>query len=235
MLRSANSLVKAVCLILPILTPVTLTSTAYAGGEVIRPVAVKSDDAETRKPEPAKLDVIGSGQSSGEVIRVVNAGKAVASVAEEDDKPAAKKKSLRHSRGTSSKSAPAIARSSTNYAELIRAAAKKHGVPLEIAQAVVRIESNFNPRARGSHGEVGLMQIKPATARGLGYRGTTQALYDPKTNLEWGMRYLAGAHQRASGDVCGTILRYNAGHFAKRMNARSRSYCSQVKQLIASS
>ncbi|WP_425504146.1 lytic transglycosylase domain-containing protein [Roseibium litorale] len=169
------------------------------------------------------------------MIRVVNAGKAVASASEEDGEGAGKKKSLRRSRGASATSAPAIARSSTNYAELIRAAAKKHGVPLEIAQAVVRIESNFNPRARGSHGEVGLMQIKPATARGLGYRGSTKALYDPKTNLEWGMRYLAGAHQRASGDVCGTILRYNAGHFAKRMNARSRSYCSQVKQLIASS
>ncbi|MFD1696474.1 lytic transglycosylase domain-containing protein [Roseibium aestuarii] len=129
----------------------------------------------------------------------------------------------------------AASKGRTNYSVLIRKAAKKHGVPLSIAQAVVQVESNFNPKARGSAGEVGLMQIKPATARGLGYRGSTQALYDPETNLEWGMRYLAGAHQRAGGDVCGTILRYNAGHYAKRMNPVSARYCKKVKTILASS
>ena len=121
------------------------------------------------------------------------------------------------------------------YARLIHRAAKKHGVPVKIAKAVVQVESNFNPKARGSAGEVGLMQIKPATARGMGYRGSTKALYNPETNLEWGMKYLAGAHDRANGDVCGTILRYNAGHYAKRMNPISRRYCSKVKRILASS
>ena len=121
-----------------------------------------------------------------------------------------------------------------NYARLIRKAAKKHGVPERVAMAVVQVESNFNPRARGSAGEIGLMQIKPATARGLGFRGASKALYDPQTNLEWGMRYLAGAHKRASGDLCGTILRYNAGHFAKRMNPVSSRYCRKVKSILAS-
>ncbi|WP_236042489.1 lytic transglycosylase domain-containing protein [Roseibium aggregatum] len=123
----------------------------------------------------------------------------------------------------------------SNYAKLIRKAAAKHGVPVKIAKAVVEVESNFNPRARGRAGEVGLMQIKPATARGIGYRGSTKALYDPATNLEWGMKYLAGAHKRANGDLCGTILRYNAGHYAKRMNPVSRRYCTKVKQIMASS
>ncbi|WP_298963884.1 transglycosylase SLT domain-containing protein [uncultured Roseibium sp.] len=121
-----------------------------------------------------------------------------------------------------------------SYTTLIRKAAAKHGVPVKIAKAVVEVESNFNPRARGRAGEVGLMQIKPATARGIGYRGSTKALYDPATNLEWGMKYLAGAHQKAGGDLCGTILRYNAGHYAKRMNPVSRRYCSKVKRLIGS-
>jgi soluble lytic murein transglycosylase-like protein len=49
------------------------------------------------------------------------------------------------------------------------------------------------------------------------------------------MKYLAGAHKKAGGDVCGTILRYNAGHFAKRMNPVSKRYCSKVKQILASS
>ncbi|WP_421984502.1 transglycosylase SLT domain-containing protein [Roseibium sp.] len=122
-----------------------------------------------------------------------------------------------------------------DFAGLIRKAAAKHGVPVKIAKAVVEVESNFNPRARGRAGEVGLMQIKPATARGIGYRGSTKALYDPETNIEWGMKYLAGAHQRANGDLCGTILRYNAGHYAKRMNPVSRKYCSKVKRIMSSS
>jgi soluble lytic murein transglycosylase-like protein len=121
------------------------------------------------------------------------------------------------------------------YASLIRKAAKKHGVPIKIAKAVVEVESNFNSRARGAAGEVGLMQIKPATARGMGYRGSTKALYHPETNLEWGMKYLAGAHDRANGDLCGTILRYNAGHYAKRMNPISRRYCKKVQRILASS
>ncbi|WP_417677090.1 lytic transglycosylase domain-containing protein [Roseibium sp.] len=133
-----------------------------------------------------------------------------------------------------SKQAAASSPRSKNYARLIRTAARKHGVPERVALAVVQVESNFNPRARGSAGEVGLMQIKPATARGLGFRGASKSLYDPQTNLEWGMRYLAGAHKRASGDLCGTILRYNAGHFAKRMNPVSRRYCSKVKAILAS-
>lgn len=120
------------------------------------------------------------------------------------------------------------------YMKMIRNAAKKHGVPTEIAEAVVQVESNFNPKARGAAGEIGLMQIKPATARGLGFRGSASKLYDPAVNLEWGMKYLAGAHQRASGDVCGTILRYNAGHYARRMNPISARYCRKVKLILAS-
>lgn len=124
--------------------------------------------------------------------------------------------------------------SRVRFENLIEDAAAKHGVPLALAHAVIRVESNYNPGARGSAGEVGLMQIKPATARGLGYRGSVRALYDPATNLEWGMRYLAAAHKLASGDTCGTILRYNAGHFAKRMNPTSKRYCGKVKVILAS-
>ena len=121
------------------------------------------------------------------------------------------------------------------YDEIIRTEAKKHGIPIKLARAVVKVESNYNPRARGRHGEIGLMQIKPQTARGVGFRGSAKALYDPKTNITYGMLYLAGAHERAGGDTCGTILRYNAGHYAKRMNRVSKAYCSKVKRIMASS
>lgn len=118
---------------------------------------------------------------------------------------------------------------------LIAKHAKANGVPLGLAQAVVQIESRYNPRARGRAGEVGLMQIKPATARGMGYRGSVQGLYDPDTNLAWGMKYLAKARELGGGSICGTVLRYNAGHYAKRMNPTSSRYCAQVKTMIGKS
>ncbi|MES0882394.1 transglycosylase SLT domain-containing protein [Roseibium sp. SCPC14] len=153
-------------------------------------------------------------------------------------KPKPKSKSVAKAKPKATKQtakAKSTPSSKQDYAKLIRKAAAKHGVPVKIAKAVVEVESNFNPSARGRAGEVGLMQIKPATARGIGYRGSTKGLYDPETNLEWGMKYLAGAHKRAGGDLCGTILRYNAGHYAKRMNPISRRYCTKVKRILASS
>ena len=116
------------------------------------------------------------------------------------------------------------------YDEIISRHAAPHGVPVALARAVVRIESNFRPTARGRAGEIGLMQIKPATARMMGYSGSAKGLYDPETNIRWGMKYLAKAHRLGGGDTCGTILRYNAGHGAKRMNKVSAAYCARVKR-----
>ncbi len=110
--------------------------------------------------------------------------------------------------------------------------ARAAGVPVKLALAVVQVESNFNPRARGQAGEVGLMQIKPATARAIGYKGSIKALYNPSTNLIWGMKYLAEARRRGGGSVCSTILKYNAGHYAKRMNKISSRYCGKVKLIM---
>lgn len=123
-------------------------------------------------------------------------------------------------------------RKTAGYSGLIQTYAKAYGVPVDLAHAVVRVESNFNPRARGSAGEIGLMQIKPATARMMGYRGSAKGLYDPETNIKFGMKYLAVAHDLSGGTTCGTILRYNAGHGAKRMNPVSKRYCGKVQSII---
>ncbi|MBH0239151.1 transglycosylase SLT domain-containing protein [Methylobrevis sp. L22] len=117
---------------------------------------------------------------------------------------------------------------------LIRKHAIEKGVPVEFAEAVVMVESNFNPKARSPAGAVGLMQIIPSTARGLGYRGSAAGLYDLETNIHWGMTYLAGAYDRAGGDTCGAVLRYNAGHFATRMTRGVRAYCAKVNRYVAS-
>ncbi len=137
--------------------------------------------------------------------------------------------------------APATRRSSIavpdgrqEIGRLIEQAARAEGVPVSLAHAVVRVESNYNPDpgVRGRAGEIGLMQIKPATARAMGFSGPVSALYDPATNLRWGMRYLAGARELAGGDICGTILRYNAGHGARRMNPISARYCRKVQTFL---
>ena len=122
----------------------------------------------------------------------------------------------------------------TNYSTIISSYASSYGVPVALANAVVRVESNYRPDMTGSAGEIGLMQIKLETARGLGYTGSRQALYNPETNIRWGMKYLAGAHKLGNGTTCGTILRYNAGHGATRMNPVSANYCSKVKLQMAS-
>jgi soluble lytic murein transglycosylase-like protein len=120
------------------------------------------------------------------------------------------------------------------YHEVVARYAAEYGVPVSLAHAVIEVESNYRANARGSAGEVGLMQIKPATARGMGFKGSVKNLYDPETNIRFGMKYLGMAHRLSGGTTCGTILRYNAGHAAKRMNPVSRAYCGKVMRILAS-
>ena len=61
-------------------------------------------------------------------------------------------------------------------------------------------ESRYNPRARNGS-NLGLMQIKHATARGVGYTGSAAGLFDAETNLTYAVRYLAGAYRAAGGNA----------------------------------
>jgi soluble lytic murein transglycosylase-like protein len=119
------------------------------------------------------------------------------------------------------------------YEKIIVLYAKTYGVPVNLAKAVVKIESGFRPNIRGKAGEIGLMQVKLSTARGMGYKGSAKGLYNPDTNVRYGMMYLAMAHKIGGKTTCGTILRYNAGHGAKRMNPISAAYCSKVKRAMS--
>ncbi|MGG7518340.1 lytic transglycosylase domain-containing protein [Allorhizobium undicola] len=163
------------------------------------------------------------GKTLMDMIRAANEKKsqAAASPKDDEDRPTAR-----------AASRPVMAAGEGAYHGMIATYARQYGVPVELAQAVVKIESGYNPRARGSHGEVGLMQIKPATARAMGYTGNVAGLFDPETNLKYGIKYLAMAHQLGGGTTCGAILRYNAGHGATRMNPVSRQYCGQVQAII---
>ncbi|TGQ42640.1 MULTISPECIES: transglycosylase SLT domain-containing protein [unclassified Mesorhizobium] len=119
------------------------------------------------------------------------------------------------------------------YSAIIARYAASYGVPVSLANAVIRIESNYRPNLVGGAGEIGLMQIKPATARMMGYSGSVEGLFNPDTNIKYGMKYLAMAQGLGGGTTCGTILKYNAGHAATRMNPISAAYCSKVKVQMA--
>lgn len=137
-------------------------------------------------------------------------------------------------KGKKRPSKKAAAASGTQYSTLISQYAASYGVPVSLAHAVIKVESNYRPNVVGSAGEIGLMQIKPSTARMMGYSGSAKGLFHPETNIKYGMKYLAKAHSLGGGTTCGTILKYNAGHAAKRMNPVSSAYCSKVKVHMAS-
>ena len=110
--------------------------------------------------------------------------------------------------------------------------AAANGVPFSLADAVVRVESRYNPRA--SHaGNYGLMQIRHQTAHGMGYSGSAGGLLDAETNARYGMKYLAMAYKMAGGDTCRTIMKYQSGHMATRMSGANRTYCAKVRTITA--
>jgi soluble lytic murein transglycosylase-like protein len=93
------------------------------------------------------------------------------------------------------------------YADLIAAAAKRHGVDPALLAALVKQESNFNPNAQSGVGAKGLTQLMDATARGL---GVTDSL-DPAQSLDGGARFLGGLLKQFKGDTSLALAAYNAG------------------------
>lgn len=90
-------------------------------------------------------------------------------------------------------------------------------VPESLVRRVVKRESNFRPSAYNK-GHWGLMQIKHATARGMGYKGTAEGLLDAETNLRFAVKYLRGAYMVAGGDHDQAVRFYARGYYydAKR-------------------
>ncbi|MGO4735215.1 lytic transglycosylase domain-containing protein [Bosea sp. 2KB_26] len=110
--------------------------------------------------------------------------------------------------------------------------AAANGVPFALADAVVRIESRYNPRASNA-GNLGLMQIRHQTARGMGYTGSASGLLDAETNARYAVKYLAEAYRLAGGDTCRTVMKYQSGHMAQRMSGANRTYCAKVRTISA--
>src|ERR1700686_4004358 len=86
------------------------------------------------------------------------------------------------------------------YDALVATHAKANAVPEALVHRVIVRESRYQPALVGRGGTIGLMQIKLATARSLGYTGSAEGLRDPETNLIYGIKYLAGAYHAACSD-----------------------------------
>lgn len=110
----------------------------------------------------------------------------------------------------------------------VYAASARWGVTPALIKATIAAESAFNPHAyraeaprpslpptpdfpQGGDASFGLMQVLSRTARGLGYLGPLDGLYDPATSIDLGTKYLSQQQRRYQGAVSDTVSSYNAG------------------------
>ena len=119
--------------------------------------------------------------------------------------------------------------------QLIDKAAQRYGIDRELIKAVIKAESNFNPRAVSHAGAQGLMQLMPATARGLGVTDS----FDPEQNVMAGTRFLKSMLDRYNGNLDSALAAYNWGpgnvdRKPDRLPRETRDYLVKVKQYYSS-
>lgn len=98
----------------------------------------------------------------------------------------------------------------TRYDSIIREAAALYQIPEALVRAVIRVESDFDPRAVSPANARGLMQMIPETAE----RMLVTDVFDPRQNIFGGVRYLRVLANTFNGDLALTIAAYNAGEGA---------------------
>lgn len=113
---------------------------------------------------------------------------------------------------TSTKSAPEFKDNGTPLDSLISKYSVAYEVPESLVRRVVHRESRGNPQARNGP-YWGLMQMLPATARGMGHTGSAQDLLDAETNLKFGVKYLAGAYKVADNNPDQAVRLYARGYY----------------------
>lgn len=96
---------------------------------------------------------------------------------------------------------------SDRYDSLIKKASRKNDVEFPLVKAIIRVESNFNPRAVSRKGASGLMQIMPGNFASLRVKDP----FDPGENIMGGSRYLRKMLNRFNGELSLALAAYNAG------------------------
>lgn len=119
--------------------------------------------------------------------------------------------------------------------DIIQRASTRYGIEPGLIRAVIKAESNFNPKAVSGAGARGLMQLMPGTARDL---GVTNA-FDPEQNVMAGTRYLRKMLDRYDGNLDSALAAYNWGpgnvdRKGRALPSETRSYLARVKDLYNS-
>ncbi len=101
------------------------------------------------------------------------------------------------------------------YSEYVRVHAREHALDPALLAAVIYQESKFRPSAKSASGALGLMQLTPATAKGIalrtgGHAFRTDDLYNPEINIRYGAWYLDNLFKKY-GDEQLVLAAYNAG------------------------
>ena len=95
----------------------------------------------------------------------------------------------------------------TSLESIFEKAAQTYHVDIELLKAMAKAESDFDPNATSRSGAMGIMQLMPGTAKGL---GVTDA-YDPEQNIMGGAKYIASLLEKYDGNVSYALAAYNAG------------------------
>ena len=103
---------------------------------------------------------------------------------------------------------------------MIKSMAPSYGVPTWFALRIAKVESSYNPRARGQAGELGVFQMKCATARGIGYRGSCSGLLNARTGVKYGLKHLSMAVRSSHGNLKMAASKHNGGLGRKRLVPR---------------
>jgi soluble lytic murein transglycosylase-like protein len=115
------------------------------------------------------------------------------------------------------------------FGEIIESVAAEQGVSARLVRAVIKVESDYQERARSRKGAMGLMQLMPATAR----RFAVADPYNPRQNIEGGIKYLKTLLDRFPS-VALALAAYNAGEAAvERFSgippyAETREYVARI-------
>ena len=112
-----------------------------------------------------------------------------------------------------------------NVIALIKAEAPRAGVPAWFALKIAKVESGYNPMVTGAAGEIGVFQMKCQTARGIGFSGSCSGLYNPATNIHWGLRHLSMAVKASRGNLRLAASMHNGGLGTRHI---VRSYVAMI-------